>query len=170
MLLRQRTKARAEDVLADGLRVGHDALLLHRVDRRDDGRRRERVTGIGEAAGEDPLVEGRGDLGRDHHAADGHVAGVRALREDDEVGLRRPVLEGEPLARAAEAGHDLVGDPDDPVLVAQGAKALEVAGRRDDHTRGADDRLEDDRADRAGTLELDDVLEVLQCPLRLLLR
>ena len=117
--LLQLTQARAEYVVADALGVVDDALLRHRIDGSDDGRGGERVTGIGEPAGEDTLVEGGGDRVGDDHAAHGDVAGVGALGEDDEIGLSRPVLPGKPLAGAPEAAHDLVGNPHDLVLVAQ---------------------------------------------------
>ena len=169
MTLLQVAEARAEYVVADALGVVDDALLRHRIDGSDDRRGGERVTGVGEATGEDPLVEGGCDRVGDDHAAHGDVAGVGALGEDDEVGLSRPVLPGEPLAGAPKAAHDLVGNPHDLVLVAQRPQTLEIAGRRHEDARGADDRLEQDRADRPGALELDDLLEVLQRALTLLL-
>ena len=69
-------------------------------------------------------------------------------------GVDVEVLEREPAAGAAEAGHDLVEDEDDAVLVAQRADALEVAGRRDEDAGGAGHGLEQDRRDRRGALEL----------------
>ena len=169
MPLGELAQARAEHVLADRGGVLDDALVLHGVDRGDGGGAGERVPGVGEAAGEDALVEGRGDRVGDDDAAERHVAGVDALGEGDQVGRHAEVVEGEPLAGAAEAGHDLVGDEDDAVPVAELADAREVAGRRDQDAGGADDGLEDDRGDRAGALELDDLLEVLQRALALLL-
>ncbi len=56
-----------------------------------------------------------------------------------------------------------------PYLSAQRPHALQVAGRRHEHAVGADDRLEDDRRDRAGALERDDLLEVRERTLGLLL-
>jgi hypothetical protein len=50
------------------------------------------------------------------------------------------VVDGEPLAAAPEPGHDLVGDPHDPVLVADLANPGEVAVRRNEDAVGADDR------------------------------
>src|SRR3546814_11960363 len=46
---------------------------------------RERMPGVGESAREDALVELVGDPLGDDDAADRHVAGVRPLREGDEV-------------------------------------------------------------------------------------
>ena len=60
--------------------------------------------------------------------AERHVAGVDPLRDGDDVGHDVPVLAGEPLAGAAEAGHHLVEDQQDAVAVAELAHAL--AGSR----------------------------------------
>ncbi|CAB4974393.1 unannotated protein [freshwater metagenome] len=126
------------------------------------------MTRVGEAAGEDPRVEGCGNSVADDDAADRDVAGVGALREDDEIGLDVPVLEREPSARAAEAGHRLVGDHDDAVLVAECSHALEVAGWGHEHSGRANDAFDEDGADGAGSLELNDLLEVLKSALALL--
>ena len=80
-----------------------------------------------------------------------------------------PLVDGEPLAGPAEAGHDLVGDVDDAVAVAEVADAGEVAVRRDEDAGRAGDRLEDEGRDRARALERDDLLEVLERALALLL-
>jgi hypothetical protein len=70
------------------------------------------------------------------------------------------VLAREPAARAAEAGHDLVADEEDPVTVAHLADRLQVAvGRHDDPVR-PDDRLEDHGGDVMRALVLEDLLEV----------
>ena len=79
------------------------------------------------------------------------------------------VVHREPLADAAEADHDLVGDVDDAVPVAQRPHALQVTGRRHEHAVRADDGLDDDRRDRGGALERDDLLEVGERALGLLL-
>ena len=50
-----------------------------------------------------------------------------------------PVVDGEPLAGAAEAGHHLVGDVDDAVAVADLAHAGQVAVRRDEDAGRARD-------------------------------
>ncbi len=62
----------------------------------------------------------------------------------------------------AEAGHDLVGDHQDVVPVADLAHALDVAVGRDEDAVRADDGLEEDRGDALGALVADDVLEALQ--------
>ena len=68
------------------------------------------MAGVGEPARERPLAERLGDRVGDDHPAERHVAGVHALGERDQVGRDAPVVDREPLAAAAEAGHHLVGD------------------------------------------------------------
>ena len=120
------------------------------------------MAGVGQPAREHPVVEGVGDLGGDDHAADGDVAGVDALGEGDQVGPDVVRVEREPLARTPEARHDLVEDQEDPVAVADLARAGEVAGRRDHDPRGPGDRLEQDGRDALGPLGLDRPLEVVE--------
>ena len=52
------------------------------------------------------------------------------LGELDHVGLDAPVVQGEELPGAAEAGDDLVGDEEDVVLIADLANARKVVGLR----------------------------------------
>src|ERR1019366_4948898 len=70
-----------------------------------------------------------------------------------------PVIDGEPLAGAAPAGHDFVGDEQDAVAVTDFADTREVLGRRHKDAVGADDGLEDDGRDVA--LIADHVLDVV---------
>jgi len=56
----------------------------------------------------------------------GHVTAAERLGDSEDVGLQVPVLEGEPLARAAEAGLHLVADEERAVLAAQGLRAVVV--------------------------------------------
>src|SRR6185369_16896237 len=76
------------------------------------------------------------------------VGAREALGHRDEVGLDAPVVDGEPLPGPPEAGHDLVGDEQDAVPVADLAQALHVAVGRDEDPVGAHDGLDDDRGDR----------------------
>jgi hypothetical protein len=62
------------------------------------------------------------------------------------------VVDGEPLAATTEAGHHLVADHHDPVLVADRPHAGEVAVGRDEDAVRADDRLEHDRCDPVAAL------------------
>lgn len=91
----------------------------------------QRVAAVGEPAGVGTLGEGVEDAALDDHALERHVPAVDALGEADQVRGDVPVVDGEPLAAAAEAGHHLVGDEHDPVVVAQLVDAGEVPGRRD---------------------------------------
>ena len=79
------------------------------------------------------------------------------------------MLDGEPLSGSAEAGHHLVGDEHDAVLVADLPHAGHVAGRRHHDARGAGHGLEDDRRERRRPLVLDQPLQVLQRALGFLL-
>ena len=62
---------------------------------------------------------------------------VRPLAMVMQVGHDVPVVDREPPAGAAEAGHHLVGDQQDAVAVADLAHALEVAVGRDEDPVGA---------------------------------
>ena len=123
---------------------------------------------VGQSARVDPIAEGLEDRVRDRDSAERDVSGVHAFGEGDEVRGDVPVVEGEPATGAAESGHHLVGDEDDPVLRRQLAHAGEVAGRWGVDPRGARHGLEDEGRDIAGPLEGDHVLEVSERPLRLL--
>ncbi len=72
------------------------------------------------------------------------------------------MVDREPGAGAPEAGHDLVGDEQDAVLVAQRPEALHVAVGRDEDAVGAHDGLDHDGRDGLRTLEHHDLLEVAQ--------
>ena len=69
------------------------------------------------------------------------------------------MVDGEPLAGAAPAGHDLVGDEEDAVVVADAAELGEVLRRRDEDAVGADDGLDEHGGDVA--FVGDHVLEVV---------
>ena len=127
------------------------------------------MAAVGEPAGEDPLVEGRRDLIADDHPAQRHVARVRTLGEDDQVGVDAPVVDGQPFAGAPEARHHLIGDVHDPVFVAQRPNSIEIARRRHQDAGGSDHGFDEHRGDRVRALECDDLLEVGQCAFRFLL-
>ena len=61
---RELGQAGAEDLVAERGGVLDDAVVLHRADGGDGGGAGQRVAGVGQAAGVDAVVEGRGDLGR----------------------------------------------------------------------------------------------------------
>lgn len=126
------------------------------------------MTGVGQAAGEDDVVEAVGHRVAHNHAAGGHVTGVAALGEGDDVRRVVVVVECEPEAGAAEAGHDLVGDHQDAVLLGDLAHALEVVLGRNDDACGARHGFEQHGGDGVRALELDHVLEVSQRTLALL--
>ena len=145
-----------------------DALLLEDVDAGHGRRARQRVSAVGEATGELTLAERVGDALADDHATERQIARVHALGEADEVGGDVPVLDGEPLAATTESRHHLVGDEHDAVLVAHGAHALEVAGRRNQDAVRAHDALEHDGRHGLRPLHHERVAQVLQRALRFL--
>ena len=141
-------------------RVLDDPLLLEGLDRGYGGSASERMAGVGEPAGEEAVAQRLGDRLGDDHRPERHVAGVDALRDGEDVRDDVPVVAGEPLAGAAEAGHHLVQDQQDSVPVAGLSDRLQVAVGRDDDPVRADDGLEDDGGDRVCALVLEDLLEV----------
>ena len=169
MPVHQVAQAGADDLFTDLGGVLIDLLFAHRINGSDDGGGGEWVPGVGEATGEHAVVERGGDVRGDDDTAHRNVAGVGTFREHDEVWLGIPVLKGEPLAGAREAGHRLVGDPHDLVLVRQRPHTFEVSRRRHQDAGGSDDGFQNDRADGVRAFELDDLLEVLQRTLGLLL-
>ena len=159
VLLGQLRQLDAEDLAHRG-RVLDDALLLEGLDRRDGRSARERMARVGEPAGEELRADELLDRGADGHRAERHVARVDALGHRDDVRDDVPVVDREPLAGAAEAGHHLVGDQQDPVPVADLADRLQVAVGRDDDPVRADDGLEDHGGDGVRALVHEDLLEV----------
>jgi hypothetical protein len=79
------------------------------------------------------------------------------------------VIDRKPLAAATETSHDLVGDHDDPELVAQRADPGEIPGWRHQDPVGADNGLQDDRRDRVRSLDHEDVAQMCEGSRRLLL-
>ena len=75
----------------------------------------------------------------------------------------------EPLPAPAEAGHDLIGDHDDPELVANLPDPGEVSRWRDQDPVGSDHGLQDDRGDAVRSLDHELVPQRGQCAVALLL-
>ena len=109
--------------------------------------------------------EGVGDGLADDGAAHGNVAAGDALGDGHEVGGDVPVLAGEHLAGASEAGDDFVGDEEAAVAVTDFPKHGPVVVGGDDGAVGAGDGLGDDGGDGLGALELDDILDGLDAEL-----
>ena len=106
--------------LADLRRALDDVLLLDHVEHRE---RRGLRDGIADVRAADRGVAGRvHDLGGADHARERQPGGDR-LRDGHQVGLDAVVLHREHAPGAPEAGLHLVGDEDDPVLVADPAQA-----------------------------------------------
>ena len=142
------------------------ALVLERLKRRDPGRAGERVTGVGVAveeapvvlvAAEETLVQSLGGERRGERevAAGDPFADAHQVRDDVLV------LAGEHPAGPPEAGGDLVADEQHAVLVAQFADSAQVAVRLHEHAGGAlHERLDDHRGDRLAVFG-EQALEVL---------
>ena len=102
---------------------------------------------------------------RHQQRADGDVAARERLRDGDEVRLEPPVLEGEQLPRAAEAGLHLVDGEERPVAAAELLRAFEIAGRRQVDALALDRLDEEERDVLAAQLALERI-EVAERNLR----
>ena len=76
------------------------------------------MAGVGQPAGEEPVSQLVDDLAAHDHRPERHVAGVEPLGDAEDVGHDVPVVARRTTAGAAEAGHHLVEDQQDPVAVA----------------------------------------------------
>ena len=161
VLLLQPRVVGAHDRAHPGGALDEPVLLVDR-DRGDRRRAADRVDVVRQPAGERPVGEDVRDRAAHHDRAERQVGRRQALRHRQQVGHDVPVVDREPAAGAPEAAHDLVGDQEDAVAVADLADALEVAVGRDEDPVRADDRLEDEGRDRVRALEHDDLLEVCE--------
>src|SRR5579871_6820308 len=90
------------------------------------------------------VLEELGDFFAGGTEAEGDIGGGDALGGDEDVGDDGPVVHGEPFAGAAPAGHDLVGDEEDVVFVADAAEFGHVFVGWDEDAVGADDGFDED--------------------------
>ena len=157
-----------DHIVTDRARVLDNFFFLKDVDRGDRGGARQWVTAVCQAAWVCAILKRVGDLLADDYAAERNVARVDALGEADQVGRDIPVIDGEPLAAAPEAGHDFVNHHHDAVAIAKIAHALQIAGRGHENAVGADDCLEPDHRHGLRALDHQHVFEMLQCALTLL--
>src|SRR5438132_6111655 len=148
--------------LAHPARIAYHVVLFVRLDRTQGRRAGERVTVVGQPAIEDVLLEVIRDLRAHPDRAERDVAARQPLRHGDDVGDHLPMVDGEPLARPTEPGHNLVADHQDAVAVAQLPDALQVSIWWDQDPVRPGDRLQDEAGDGAGPLELDGLLQVAQ--------
>ena len=143
-------------------RVFDEVLVLHDLDVAEGGRSHHRMTTKGDDVAEgDTLAahESVGDVLASDGTAHGQVATGNALGNGHDVGGDAPVLAGEHLAGATEAGYHLIGDEQDAVLVADFAQHWPIVVRRHHRSHGTGNRLGDDARDRIRSLELDHVLD-----------
>ena len=156
LVLRLELPQAGEHVLAAGRRALDQALLGDHVEHREAGRGGQRV---GDVRGdvEEALVvtvlldRARRDGRRERQAA------AERLRDADEVGHHTVVLEAEHRPEAAEARLGLVHQEQHPALVEQLAHPAEVAVGRDDDAAGREHGLDDERAERADRLLVDEL-------------
>src|SRR5262249_31943135 len=82
------------------------------------GRGRNGVGLVGEAVheGSGAIGKGGGDTFRDKDGAEGRVAAGDALADENEVRFEVPVVDSKRSTRAADAGHNLIGDKKDAAL------------------------------------------------------
>jgi hypothetical protein len=132
------------EIEAHGAGAFDEVEALHLVDGGDGGGEGHGVGFVGVAVGEEVVFEEVGDFGGGGAEAEGDVGGGDAFGGDEDVGLDVPVVDGEPFAGAAPAGHDFVGDEEDVAAVADFAEAREVFGWWDEDAVGADDGFDED--------------------------
>src|SRR5581483_4287304 len=129
------------DRIADHGRTLDEALLLDHV---EDGERRRLRDGVPDVgAAHAARLRGIDELRLAEHAGERDTHRDR-LGDRDQVRLHAVVLDREEAAGAREAALYLVADHYDPVLVADGANALEELLRGRHEAAFALDRLDDD--------------------------
>ena len=141
-----------------------EALALHDVQVGERGGGRRRVARIGVAVPPDAGAlrpERFGDPRSRDRGAHRQVAARDALRARDDVGFELPAPAREPLAAAAEARDDLVGDEQHAGLAAHGAGGRQVAVGGGIHAARADHRLAEERGHLVGADLLDHRAEVV---------
>ena len=104
----------------------------------------------------------RNGFGREDAGQRGVTAG-HPLARDEDVRRAGPVLVAEGASGAAEAGHDLVGDQQDVVAIADLADSRPVPFGRDEGAAArTHDRLAHERGNRVRALGLDGRLEGIE--------
>ena len=123
-----------------------------------NGRQRRRASHgmavVGQASVENFVLKMLRDVMAHADRAQREIAGSQSLGHAEQIGNNLPVIDGEPLAGAAEARHDFVGDHQDAVLVAELAHAFEISIGRNENAVGAGHRLEDEGGDGLRAFEL----------------
>ena len=128
VLRRQPPMVLAHDRIEPG-GVGDEAVLLVDRDRRERGGQADRVAAVGQPAVEHLGLELLGDLVAHRDRAERQVRAGQALGHRHQVRRHVPVVDREPAPGPPEAGHDLVGDHQDVVAVADLADALRCSRR-----------------------------------------
>ena len=108
------------------------------------------------------LHEGLVDGLAHEHGAHRHAAVGQPLGERDHVGRNAKLLGGKCRAGAAEARDHLIENQQDPVAVADLAQALQIPARRDQHTGGTGDGLDDHRGNVGRIMQRHQPLELIR--------
>src|SRR5262245_15440486 len=140
------------------------ALALVDLDVGERDRTRERMPAERDPVREDALGLREEGLDRPRRCDDRPqwcVRGCDPLGERHQVGLDSVARTAEPVAGAPEPADDLVGDEQQPVLVADLADAVEISLRRDDRAARVLHRLENHGGNRLGALGLDDAVDLV---------
>ena len=146
--------------------AGEQPFLAVDLQRRDAGGAGGRVAGISIAVEQLDLAfravhERIMHLAARKHRAHRDRAVGQALGGRDEIGHDAEIVDREGRAEPAEAGNDLVEDQEDAVPVTNGAQALQIAFRRDQHAGRAGHRLDDDGGDGLGAMQRDEAFQVV---------
>mmetsp|Transcript_4682 Transcript_4682/g.18713 ORF Transcript_4682/g.18713 Transcript_4682/m.18713 type:complete len:217 (-) Transcript_4682:41-691(-) len=91
----------------------------------------------------------------------GHDGAREALRGGDDVGVDVEIVHGKRLPEAPEARDDLIQDEENPMLLADGLYALQVAFRRDEDAGRASHGLHDDGRDVLRPMQRHQVFQLI---------
>ncbi len=139
----------------------HQVVSLHHLDIGNGSRQRDGVGVIRQPALVNSIFEDVGDLLAHGHCPQRGIGRSKAFGHRHQIRHDLPMIHGKPATGAAKAAHHLIGDEQNPVAIAQGPHALQVACRGDNDAIGASDRFEQYGGDRLRTFVLDDLLQVV---------
>ena len=144
---------------AQAFRVLDQAVFFVHANSGQGGRTAHGVAVVGQPAKENFVLEVLGDMMPHADSSQGQIAARQSLSHAEQVGHNFPMVDRKPLAGAAEAAHNFVGDHQDTVLGAQIAHALNVALGRHEDSVGTRDGFQNESCDGVWTFELDGLLD-----------
>src|SRR4030042_6860138 len=136
--------------MQDGSHLGavfDDFLIPHDLNVGNGGGEGDRVGSVGETALVDGVVVGSSNFWAHGDCAEGCIGGSKAFRHGHQVGDNIPMIDGKPFAGTSETAHDLVGNHENLVFVAEGPHTGQVALRRNDNPVGTGDAFHQDCGD-----------------------